>query len=231
MEDALQRLDKLTQEEARMAIAENLKATHTVDERVREVANTVIAIDNRVARASHAIDENVKGVAEQVLAVDDRVAGVDDKVAEVIHGARITFSQSCEMFDFNRSDGKETKQVVDQVKRSSSPQLVGPGYGALRIILETQLRDNIHRWLSPPDPSTNHNIACDTHHKKTATWFFQGNIFRKWKSTPSFLWIHGKRAPFPPSYPIPSDGTLDSSWVRQEYSLVSRCLALSVTRD
>ena len=32
MEDALKRLDKLTQEEARMAAAENLKATHIVDE-------------------------------------------------------------------------------------------------------------------------------------------------------------------------------------------------------
>jgi hypothetical protein len=35
MEDALKRLDKLTQEEARMASAQNLKITHTVDERVR----------------------------------------------------------------------------------------------------------------------------------------------------------------------------------------------------
>jgi hypothetical protein len=71
MEDALQRLDKLTQEEARMSIAENLKAAHIVDERVKGVANTVVAIDNRVA------------------GVNDRVASVDDKVAKVIHGARV----------------------------------------------------------------------------------------------------------------------------------------------
>ena len=37
MEDALKRLNKLTHEEARMATAENLKATHTVGESVREV--------------------------------------------------------------------------------------------------------------------------------------------------------------------------------------------------
>ena len=61
MEDALKRLDTLTQEEARMAIAENLRATHAVDDRVR-------------------------GVAERVLAVDDRVANVNDKVTEVIRG-------------------------------------------------------------------------------------------------------------------------------------------------
>src|SRR5713101_1402170 len=66
MEDALKNLDKLTHEEARMAVAQNLKATHNVDERVRGVANTVVAVDNRVA-----------GVDDRVARVDDRVAGVD----------------------------------------------------------------------------------------------------------------------------------------------------------
>ena len=41
MEDALKKLDKLTQEEARMIIAENLRATHAVDERVTEVIRGV----------------------------------------------------------------------------------------------------------------------------------------------------------------------------------------------
>jgi hypothetical protein len=69
IEDALKRLDKLTQEEARMASAQNLKITHTVDERVREVVDTVVAIDNRV------------------VTVDDRVKMVDNKVTQVIAGA------------------------------------------------------------------------------------------------------------------------------------------------
>jgi hypothetical protein len=101
MEDALKRLDKLTQEEAGMAAAQNLKATHIVDERVRGVANTMVAIDNRVASVdnriadvTHAIDEGVRGVEEQVLAVDDRVACVDNKVAEVINGTQVVFSQA-----------------------------------------------------------------------------------------------------------------------------------------
>ena len=74
MEDALKRLDKLTHEEARMAIAENLRATHAVDERVRGVAEQVIDVEDRVA------------------GVDDRLANVNDKVAEVIHGVQIIFS-------------------------------------------------------------------------------------------------------------------------------------------
>ena len=61
--DARKRLDTLTSEEARMAIAENLRATHAVDERVKEVT-------------------------EQVLAVDHRVASVNDRVAAVIHGVK-----------------------------------------------------------------------------------------------------------------------------------------------
>ena len=62
MEDALKRLDKLTQEEARMAAAQNLKATHTVDERVKGVANAVVTIDNRVA----SVDDRVQQTANDV---------------------------------------------------------------------------------------------------------------------------------------------------------------------
>ena len=63
VEDALKRLDKLTHEEARMATTEILKATHTVDGRVR-------------------------GVSDQVVGVDDRVAGIAAKVSEVIDGTQ-----------------------------------------------------------------------------------------------------------------------------------------------
>ncbi|KAF8494602.1 hypothetical protein F5888DRAFT_630632 [Russula emetica] len=65
MEDALKRLDKLTQEEARMAAAQNLKATHIVDERVKGVVDTVEAIDNKVAD----VDDRVADVSEQVAGV------------------------------------------------------------------------------------------------------------------------------------------------------------------
>jgi hypothetical protein len=86
---------------------------------------------------------------------------------------------------------------MKQVERSSSPNLIDIDYRALSIISENQLRDKIHKFLAPPDPSINHNIACATHHKKTATWFFEGNMYKEWKSKGSLLWIHGKRASCP----------------------------------
>ncbi|KAN0128615.1 hypothetical protein V8E53_013534 [Lactarius tabidus] len=102
IEDALKRLDKLTQEEARMAAAEILRLTQIV-------ANDV-----------------------QQLAVS-----------------------------------------IDDVKWN-------------------QVRVSLRSWVTPPDPSINHNFACGIQHGGTAQWFFRGGMFRDWKSTGSLLWVYGK---------------------------------------
>ena len=68
IEDALKRLDRLTQEEARMAAAQVLKVANTVDDRVQGIANNVVSVDNRVA------------------GVDERVAGIDDRMKDVHDG-------------------------------------------------------------------------------------------------------------------------------------------------
>jgi hypothetical protein len=83
MEDAFKRLDKLTHEEARMAVAQNLKATHNVDQRVRGVADKVEAVGDMVA----GVDDRVACVGDKVTSVDDRVKVFGEKIAEVIHGA------------------------------------------------------------------------------------------------------------------------------------------------
>ena len=71
----------------------------------------------------------------------------------------------------------------------------------------TELQEKLQKWLSPPDPSTNHNIARKAHHEGTATWFFRGGIFKQWKSSPSLLWVHGKRT-FSFLFPTPHHTTL-----------------------
>jgi len=48
LEDALKKLDKLTHEEARMAIAQNLKATQNVDDRVRGVDAKVDSVGSGI---------------------------------------------------------------------------------------------------------------------------------------------------------------------------------------
>jgi len=65
IEDALARLDLLTQEEVRMAAAQSLKATHAVHDEVKGV------------------DDRIQGVGSDVQQVDIHVQRVDDKVQQV----------------------------------------------------------------------------------------------------------------------------------------------------
>jgi hypothetical protein len=65
LEDALKKLDKLTHVEARMATAQNMKATHTVDNRVR------------------AVDAKVESVSSEVKKVNDKVAVLIDGMQTV----------------------------------------------------------------------------------------------------------------------------------------------------
>jgi hypothetical protein len=83
VEDALKRLDRLTQEEARMASAQLLEITNAIDSEVRGIADNVLVVDDRVA----GVDDRVAVVDERVAGVDERVAGVDDKVTAVMDGA------------------------------------------------------------------------------------------------------------------------------------------------
>ena len=122
IEDTLESLDKLTQEEARMASAEQLRIAHSVE--------------------------------ESVMGVNRKLKGYNPFVISY---------RSC--FHSERSG----------------------------LFTGNMLRDNLLRWLSPSDPSINHNIASKAHHDGTAQWFFQGRIFNQWKSVGSFLWVHGKR--------------------------------------
>ena len=73
IEDALKRLDRLTQEEARMAAAQLLNVTNTIDNRVEEIADSMLVVDNRVA------------------GIGDQVQGIDNKVAAVMDGAQCVF--------------------------------------------------------------------------------------------------------------------------------------------
>ncbi|KAH9016970.1 hypothetical protein EDB84DRAFT_708109 [Lactarius hengduanensis] len=123
VEDALKRLDKLTQEEARMAAAHILRLTHSVEYTIKDVDNKVDAV---------------------------------------------------------LSDGKDAKAVLQQTS------------DGIDDVKWNQLRESLRRWVTPPDPSTNHNIARDIYHGGTAEWFFQGSIFAEWKSAGSLLWIYGK---------------------------------------
>jgi hypothetical protein len=77
-----------------------------------------------------------------------------------------------------------------------------PGYALTPHQPGSQWRQDLRKWLSSPDPSTNHVILRGAQHQGTANWFFRGSLLEEWKSTGSLLWIHGKRASFEFSFPL-----------------------------
>ena len=74
LEDALKKLDRLTQEEARMALAEMLSVTHNIRDEVKIVDGKVEKVENKVEDVGNE--------------VGDKVQRVDDNVQVVIDGAR-----------------------------------------------------------------------------------------------------------------------------------------------
>jgi archaellum component FlaC len=86
VEDALQRLDQLTQEEARMAAAEVLTVTRAIDDKVKAVDDKVTDVRNKVKDVDikvEGVDERVQGVDIKVAVIDTQVRSIDTKVQNV----------------------------------------------------------------------------------------------------------------------------------------------------
>jgi archaellum component FlaC len=81
VEDALRRLDRLTQEEARMAAAESLMITRGIDDTVKGVDEKLDSVDESV----QSIGIKVEGIDDKVVIVDSKIEGVDDRVMRVDH--------------------------------------------------------------------------------------------------------------------------------------------------
>jgi methyl-accepting chemotaxis protein len=79
IEDSLSRLDKLTQEEARMASAELLKITHSVDGKVQDVRSDVQDVGNKV----QSVEGKVQDVRGDVHDVGDKVQSVEGRIEDV----------------------------------------------------------------------------------------------------------------------------------------------------
>ena len=100
LEDSLQRLDRLTQEEARMASTEQLKMAQNIDDRVAAVQGEVRGTrgDVQIVRGAvqivghrvRAINNRVQGINTEVKDIFSKVQGVDDKFDRDIRSLSFT---------------------------------------------------------------------------------------------------------------------------------------------
>jgi hypothetical protein len=122
------------------------------------------------------------------LSIDNKVTDADDMMKSVEGEIRDAFS---DVHDAGNM-AQDIDDQLDQVDRSLSLQLCSTSLSS-DFFTGNHLRDRFLRWLSPSDPSTNHNITCSFHHNGTAQWFLRGSVYNQWKSSGSFLWVRGKR--------------------------------------
>ena len=104
LDGALKKLDRLTQEEARMALAEVLRITHDVHDEVKVVDDKVESVGDKVEDMSdrvadmvdrvedmgdkvEVIGDKVENIGEKVEDIGDKVQSVDERVQVVIDGA------------------------------------------------------------------------------------------------------------------------------------------------
>ena len=76
LEDALNKLDRLTQEEARMAHAELLRITHSIRNEVKIVDNKVDRVEDKVEEVGDKVGDKVRCVGEKVQVVIDGTRGL-----------------------------------------------------------------------------------------------------------------------------------------------------------
>ena len=84
LEDALRRLDRLTQEEARAVLAENLKVAQNVRDEVKVVGGNVERVEDKV----EVVGEKVDDVGEKVDDVGEKVDDVGEKVDDIGHNVQ-----------------------------------------------------------------------------------------------------------------------------------------------
>jgi hypothetical protein len=87
LESALERLDRLTQEEARMALAEVLRMTHDIYDEVKVVDGKVESVQGKVAD----VGEQMKDMGDKVEDIDDKVKEIHDLFAEALYFVAYVF--------------------------------------------------------------------------------------------------------------------------------------------
>ena len=119
LEDALKKLDRLTQEEARMAVAENLRVTHSVRDEVKMVDGKVESVGGKIEDVRDKVEDigdKVEDIGDKVEDIGDKVQSVDEKVQVVIDGAQLISSSPPLPPNILLSDSKQVTLAASEAK-------------------------------------------------------------------------------------------------------------------
>ena len=114
LEDGLTKLEKLTTEEISMAIAQLVKVTDSIDNKVTGIGEGVRGVDEKVevvTREVHAVGGEAQVVKAEVLLVNDNVQAINNKLQAIAEGGQRLFSKSLASFPtFITQTTRQTQQ-------------------------------------------------------------------------------------------------------------------------
>ena len=128
LEDALKKLDRLTQEEARMANAEVLRIAHSIRDSVKVVDGKVEEVGEKVEGVGEKVEEvgdKVEDVGDKVEDVGDKVEDVGDKVEDVGDKVKDVSEKVEDVGDQVQCVDDKVQVVIDGTRATSS-QLQNP---------------------------------------------------------------------------------------------------------
>ncbi|KAH9971083.1 hypothetical protein BGW80DRAFT_1253517 [Lactifluus volemus] len=85
-----------------------------------------------------------------------------------------------------RATAAQTLGVVSRIEKNSRVIMDGDTSHAKKEKAD-QMRRDLQHWLSPPDPSKNHNIACEARYDGTTKWLIQSDTLVNWQSSGSLF--------------------------------------------
>ena len=115
LEDALKKLDRLTQEEARMANAEVMRIAHSIRDEVKVVDGKVEEVGDKVRDVGETVEDvgdKVEDVGNKVEDIGDQVQYIDDKVQVVIEGSERHSINGKTLLTHILSDGIQAREVA-----------------------------------------------------------------------------------------------------------------------
>ncbi|KAF8267765.1 hypothetical protein EI94DRAFT_1271583 [Lactarius quietus] len=92
-----------------------------------------------------------------------------------------------------RTDIEDGLKKLNNLIQKEVPMAIAQTMMDVNDLKWNQIEQDFRNWFTPPDPSTNHSIACGVYHNAQPTWFFEAGVLKDWTSNGSLLWVHGKR--------------------------------------
>jgi hypothetical protein len=135
VEDALQRLDMLTQEENLMTVARTFEATHHVDNKVTVIEEVLQQVDGNVRATqelTHHVDDNMMEIQELTYDVHADVEMIVEGTRIIDDNVKVTKGGAL-IFQFLHTHTDHSllyvKTVMDDLRRSSLPGVIISRYG------------------------------------------------------------------------------------------------------